>query len=309
MTGTIWIPGAERIEPSRPGGVITSKAPPRVVWHTTEADPGTSTIWAAMVRVLCDKSAEPQVLYDPLTDRLGQFMPLDVAGRALRNDGSTLTNRVGEVNIQIEVIGRAAKPFTTYWKPGKNFRALMAALRSHGIPDTWPAGAPPRFIASPPHNEPESPRSRAIWLNKGGHYSHSQIPGNDHGDPGAIDIKALFAAGGGGTKTEELFTVGQFEEIIEEQKRQGDATRLELKRQGDATRQEVRRQAIWTLRYGAQTEDERQRSDNAFDNAYNAHLEANPGDVDGALDAGQAATVQVMQPINADLDERARKNG
>lgn len=196
MAGTILIPGAERITPSRPGGIITSTAPPRVVWHTTEADPGTASVWAAMIRVLKDKSAEPQVLYDPVTDRLGQFMPLNLSGRALRNDGSTLTNRVGKACIQIEVIGRSAKPFTDAWKPGKNFAALMAAIRSWGIADVWPAGPPPRFVASPPHNVPESPRSRTIWLNKGGHYSHSQIPGNDHGDPGAISISKLFAAGG-----------------------------------------------------------------------------------------------------------------
>lgn len=193
MAGTIWIPGAERLKPSQDGGTM-SGGKPRVVWHTTEADPGTAAVWSAMIRVLTGKSAEPQVLYDPLTDRLGQFLPLNVSGRALKNDGATRTNRVGSVCIQIEVIGRSAKPFTDNWKPGKNFRALMASIRSWGISDVWPAGAPPRFIASPPHNVPENPRSRSIWINRAGHFSHSQIPGNDHGDPGAIDIKKLFAA-------------------------------------------------------------------------------------------------------------------
>lgn len=204
MSGTIWIPGAERITPSLSGGTITSTAPPRVVWHTTEADPGTQAVWDAMIRVLKSKSAEPQVLYDPVTDRLGQFMGLNLSGRALKNDGSTRTNRVGRVCIQVEVIARAAKPFTAYWKPGPNFRNLMAAIRSWGVPDEWPAGPPPRFIESPPHNVPENARSRAIWLSKGGHYSHSQIPANTHGDTGAISTPALFAAGrasGGSTPT------------------------------------------------------------------------------------------------------------
>lgn len=298
MTGTIWIPGAERITPSSGGGTITSKAPPRVVWHTTEADPGTDDVFSAMVRVLRGKSAEPQVLYDPLTDRLGQFIPLNLSGRALKNDGATQTNRIGKVCIQIEVIARSAKPFTSYWKPGKNFRALMAAIRSWDIADVWPAGLPPKFIASPPHNEPESARSRTIWLNHGGHYGHSQIPANNHGDPGAIDIKALFAAGGSSAKPEELFTVGQFEEIIEEQKRQGDATR-----------QEVRRQAIWVLRYGSQTDDERARATQAFETAHDVYLEAHPGDLMGALNAGQAAANDELAAVRADLDERARKNG
>lgn len=193
--GTLWIPGAERLHVSSPGGAITSDAPPRVVWHATEAQPGTASVWTTMQRVLTNKAAEPQVLYDPLTDRLGQFMPLNVSGRALRNDGSTRTNRVGRVCIQVEVIAYSSKPFTAYWKPGPNWRNLMAAIRSWGIPDVQPAGAFPKFIDSPPHNVPESPRSRTTWLTKGGHFSHAQIPGNDHGDPGAVSFPAMLAAG------------------------------------------------------------------------------------------------------------------
>lgn len=195
MAGTIWITGAERLRVSAAGGTITSTAPPRAVWHTVEAPAGTREMWTRIQKVLTDKSAEPQVLYDPVTDWLGQFIPLNLSGRALQNDGATKTNRTGRVCIQIEVMGYAAKPFTTGWKPGPNFRALMSALRSWGIPDAWPSGPPPRFIANPPHNVPEDERSRSIWLTKGGHYSHSQIPGNTHGDPGGISTAALFAAG------------------------------------------------------------------------------------------------------------------
>ena len=150
-----------------------------------------------MIRVLNNKSAEPHVLYDPVTDRLGQFMPLNVSGRALKNDGTTRTNRVGKVCIQIEVIARSAKPFTGYWKPGKNFRAFMAALRSWGIPDVQPAGPFPKFVAvgTGGYNSPENDRDRATWLNRGGHYSHSQIPGNNHGDPGGVSFPAMLAAG------------------------------------------------------------------------------------------------------------------
>lgn len=289
MTPVIWIPGAERITPSEPGGIITSNAPPRVVWHTTEATPGPSSVWDAMIRVLRDKNAEPQVLYDPMTDRLGQFIPLSRSGRALRNDGSVMTNRVGEACIQVEVIARAAQPFTDYWKPGKNFRAMMAAFRSWEIPEVWPAGAPPKFIASPAHNEPEDERSRSIWLHRGGHYGHSQIPGNDHGDPGGIDIRKLFAAGGGAEPAKELFTVGQYDDLMQQ-----------VKNEGAATRQEVRRQAIWALRYGLQTEDERIRADAAFDKAI----------AEGkTLTEALAAVTALLGPIDDDLEKRAADNG
>ena len=196
MTGIIQIEGAERLPVSMPGGDMTmANLPPRVVWHTTEATPGTATVWSNMIRVLNSKHAEPQVLYDPVTDRLGQFMPLNRSGRALRNDTDGYrNNRVGEVCIQIEVIAYASKPFTGYWKPGPNFKNLMAAVRSWGILDQWPAGGPPVFVANPPHNVPENDRDRPTWRTKGGHFSHSQVPGNDHGDPGGISVPKLFGA-------------------------------------------------------------------------------------------------------------------
>lgn len=186
--GTLWIPGAERIKPSTAGGTITSTAPPRVVWHTTEAPPGTDNMFQTMIRVLTNKGAEPQVLYDPVTDRLGQFMPLNVSGRALKNDGLVRSNRVGRACIQVEVIAYSKTPFTGYWKPGPNFRALMAAIRSWGIRDVFPMGDPPKYPGP-------SRRDRSIWMAKAGHYCHANIPGNDHGDPGAISVSKLFAAG------------------------------------------------------------------------------------------------------------------
>jgi LysM repeat protein len=84
-------------------------------------------------------------------------------------------------------MARAAKPFTSYWRPGKNFRALMRAIRSHGVPDVFPAG---KLAAK----YGDGYRPRDVWLTKGGHYGHSNVPGNDHWDPGAINKAALFAA-------------------------------------------------------------------------------------------------------------------
>lgn len=194
--GELWIPGAERLTPSAPGGEIVSTAEPRVVWHTTQAPSGDPRMFGRMHGVLTGKSAEPHVLIDPKTDRMGQYFPLNLSGRALKNDtDGTRNNRVGRVCIQVEVVAYAEDPFTDDWTPGPNWRALMAAVHSHGIPDVLPAGRFPKFIADPPHNEPEDDRDRATWRTKGGHYSHSQIPGNSHGDPGAIAMAEIFALG------------------------------------------------------------------------------------------------------------------
>lgn len=192
MTGPLWIDGFERLKPSKAGGEITSKLGPRAIWHTVEAPAGTEKMFRRMVDVLTGKSAEPHILIDPVTDRAGQFFPLDLSGRALKNDGSRQTNRTGVVCIQIEVMGYAADPFTNddTWHPGPNWNALMDALRAWEIPDLFPMGRPPKYPGA-------SVRDRDIYYGEdsAGHYCHANIPGNDHGDPGAIAPARLFALG------------------------------------------------------------------------------------------------------------------
>lgn len=184
---TTWIPGAERLGKGSIGGAMDQpNAPARAVWHTTESGDGNES-FKNVADYLIKIGVEPHILYDPVTDRIGQFGPLNESARALKNDGSTRTNRVGKACIQIEVLARAGKPFTAYWKPGPNFRALMAAIRSWGIPDVFPMGVPAK-------TSNDCKRDRNKWLTTGGHYGHCNIPGNDHWDPGAIDIAALFAA-------------------------------------------------------------------------------------------------------------------
>jgi len=196
-----YIDGVVRFGDQSIGGAMdTPGNPPRITWHTTESPAGKSyfySVAAYLIRV----GAEPQVIYDPVSDLLGQFGPLTQSGRALRNDGSRRTNREGKVNIQVEVLGRAKEPWTKGFDPAKkpNYRKLIAAGRAHGVPDVWPAGKP---AASPSVSKK---RDRTVWQTKGGHYGHCDVPGNDHWDPGAIDIaivpgKASSTGGtGGGT--------------------------------------------------------------------------------------------------------------
>jgi len=194
--GEIWIKEAEKLGDGSIGGAMDSpSAPGRAVWHTTESGHG-DTSFKNVGQYLISIGAEPHILYDPTTDRLGQYGPLNQSARALRNDGITRTNRTGKVCVQIEVLARAGKPFTGYWKPGPNFRALMRAIRSWGVPDVFPAGA----LASK-YADSAAKRNRTTWATKGGHYGHCNIPGNDHWDPGNISKMALFAAAPKGSTT------------------------------------------------------------------------------------------------------------
>lgn len=194
MSGTVWVPGAEFLQPVGAAGQMLNDAPARVIWHTTEAPSGTTSRGAqyfdAMAAVLRAKKAEPHLLWDPVTDRLGQFFGLDKAARAVKNDPATgcQTNRTGAACIQIEVVAQAANPFTSYWTPGPNYRALMAALRSWGIPEEFPAGELSRA------GEAVS-RDHHTWMTRGGHYGHVHVPGNQHWDCGFIDTAELFRAG------------------------------------------------------------------------------------------------------------------
>ncbi|MFJ9961086.1 peptidoglycan-binding protein LysM [Streptomyces avermitilis] len=187
--GTNWISGVERLGDGSIGGAMESPdKPARVVWHTTESGAGDAA-FKSVAQYLISIGAEPHFLYDPTTDRLAQYGPMGESARALKNDGSVKTNRTGKACIQIEVLARAGKPFTGYWKPGPNFVKLMTAIRSWGVPDVFPMGA----LASV-YGDSAAKRTRTTWLSKGGHYGHCNVPGNDHWDPGAIDIAKLFAA-------------------------------------------------------------------------------------------------------------------
>ncbi|MEV7975461.1 peptidoglycan-binding protein LysM [Streptomyces sp. NPDC086519] len=183
-TGTTWIPGAIRIGDGSIGGAMDHpENPPRVVEHTTESPAGGSyleSVGSYLVRV----ASEPQLIYCPVTDRIGQFGPLNQSARALKNDGTRRTNREGRVCIQWEVLGYAAHPWTTGWDPAKKpgYQKLLAAADSWGVPRVWPAGAPPAYPGG------SHSRSRTVWQGDGGYFAHADVPGNDHGDPGAIDV-------------------------------------------------------------------------------------------------------------------------
>lgn len=178
---TLWVPGAQRLTPHGASGTMAGGAA-KVIVHTTEG--GT---FDSNADYLAAVEAEPHLLYDPNTDRLGQFYPLDSSARALKAGGGTSKNKDGRVVIQVEVVGYASRPFTDTWHPGPNWAAVLAAAASWGVADRWPAGG----LST--HGEAVS-RSVAAW-DQGGWYGHANVPDNDHWDPGGISQSALLAAG------------------------------------------------------------------------------------------------------------------
>jgi hypothetical protein len=129
------------------------------------------------------KGNAPHLLADPFTGRTAQFIPADQSARALVNlSGGVQTNMQGSACIQIEwlffpwcrVDGRVYPTLAD--TPAAGRYRITAWLRSWGVPDTWPMGQPTW----------NGNRNASVWAGSPGHYGHSQVPENDHTDPGPI---------------------------------------------------------------------------------------------------------------------------
>jgi hypothetical protein len=178
----LWMPGAARHSVGNTGAM--SGGPARAVWHITS----NATDWT-FVRELGwftggGADVAPHLLYDPFTGEIAQFFPADSRSLSLQNAGDVRTNRTGAHCIQIETVFtegetvNGKKYATVRDTPCKNLDKIVAWLRSLGIADVWPGGAPTGFV--------RDTVSLDSWLKLGGHYGHNQIPGNSHVDPGPM---------------------------------------------------------------------------------------------------------------------------
>ncbi|MEV6548018.1 hypothetical protein AB0M57_04820 [Streptomyces sp. NPDC051597] len=178
----MWMPGAER----RPVGNTApmNGGPPRVTWHATSNDSDWSYLHERDFFASGGADVAPHLLWDPFTGQIAQFFPASSRALALKNATGEQTNRTGTYNIQIEVVftnnesvsgRRYANIVDT---PCTGLDRLMAWLRSLGVLDTWPGGAPRAWA--------RQTVSLDVWRTRGGHYGHCHVPGNDHIDPGPM---------------------------------------------------------------------------------------------------------------------------
>ena len=172
-----FLPGAVQRPARVDAGPVTGNLP-RVVWHSTETDPATTSA-TTIANNLDRENFSVHLVWNPLSGAIVQTIPADRYGRGLKGLGFP-TNTMGNPCIQIEVVGFAAHPFTA--GPCTGLDPIMDWLRSFGIPDVFPSGV-------------AGNRDRQTWQ-KAGHFTHAVTPDNDHTDPGLIDPKRLFAAGG-----------------------------------------------------------------------------------------------------------------
>lgn len=198
----LWMPGATRLDIG--DHAPTDGGPAKAIGHITWDKNATAAHPAALVpdenlvnyfgKNAAGRAVAPHILWEPFTGRITQFVPANSRSKSLADKaGGTRTNRAGSVVIQVEAL---FFPYCqvggkTYARlsdtPCKGWAELNAWVKSWGVPDTWPMGAPHDFV---------SRRSDTTWRTKAGWYRHADVPENTHQDPGSWPA---FAKPAGGT--------------------------------------------------------------------------------------------------------------
>lgn len=187
----LWLPGAER-HPLTDTAPTTHDGRARTIWHitwdrnATAAKPQDLVPFDNLVSYFTSaagRGSAPHLLWDPFTGRIAQFFPATSRSKSVVNlPGGVETNREGDVCIQIETVffphcRAGGKTYATVRDtPTEGLADIMAWLRSWNVPDHWPMGAPTWSAHRDAHT----------WDTTGGHYGHSQVPENDHTDPGPM---------------------------------------------------------------------------------------------------------------------------
>ncbi len=201
--------GVELVPADRSGGSkVAAAGGARAVCHSTEGD----SIEGA-VAAYRKHGGWPHLTWDPQNGRIAGHLPASSSARSVENrSGGVETNRYGTV-LQIEVVARAARPFTD--GPLVGLDRILAYTRANGVPDDWPMGQPLAYgpderrpgVTPAAYGTQNGTRDAGVWLTRGGWYGHSQVPENDHGDPGRIDTQKITGSSAGPTPIEEDSTV------------------------------------------------------------------------------------------------------
>ena len=229
-----WLPGFEHDESivGAGGGTYVAATPWRLVLHTTEGS------WESAMSVFHSRMVAPHMMYDPVSRRRVQFIDLDRSAYALRHQGPE-TNRAH--CIQVELIGFADRPFTGELADRIGTDLLAPVLAAKPITTRHPTFYGPGcgwVLAS------SSARQRmgsAEWLGFDGICGHQHVPGNEHWDPGAIDIDRIITAATQGADMTTLKEVqDEFVNADERAKAREKAMLLEIAEREQKTRRLLR---------------------------------------------------------------------
>jgi hypothetical protein len=182
LVSELWLSGAEVVR-SPVSGPRYAVAPWRGVLHTTEG----ATCDAALT-AFRSTNFWPHLTIEPRTLRVVQHLPLTIGARAL-------SDSIGPENsmrcVQIEIVGFAAE--TPTWAP-EQLAFVGGVMRQieGAVPVPHRSGL--TFLdAAGVNRTPSNRMTLDAWKRFAGWCGHQHAPGENHWDPGAIDIDALLA--------------------------------------------------------------------------------------------------------------------
>lgn len=191
MSGAPLYPGADRTSQWRGSGGTTMKTVDKLLLHTTE-----SRGWPAY------PSFQPTLTFNPWMGRgfrWRQHLPINGSASTLANDGSFRTNRASV--CQVEIVGYCdPKQAGSGFHVSKISADALAELGDFlaWLHEQW--SVPLRIIKGWPAYPKSYGRSNGVRLSAAafssfaGVLGHCHAPGNDHGDPGDLDVAAILAS-------------------------------------------------------------------------------------------------------------------
>jgi N-acetylmuramoyl-L-alanine amidase CwlA len=170
--------------------------PFKIVHHTTEGSSAQGAFDAFR-----SHHSDPHFTVDGAA--IYQHIDTSKAARALKNPaGGVETNR--DSAVQIEVVGFAHRPKAR--DTLNNVRKLCRWIETtHNVPKVWPNGPPKPAING--HDPGGHNRNAHVWDTTAGHYGHSNVPENEHWDPGytATEIAFLMLDSNEGLEFSSMF--------------------------------------------------------------------------------------------------------
>lgn len=235
-----WLSGYER-DPERGAGHAPLPGQRKVILHTTETGPGTLTA----IRDSWRGSANwgrglPHFIIEGA--RVVQLLPLDTCAYTSKNGGID-ANKAG-CPVQVEVVAHAAEGFDdeTYETVGRWIADLIRAgvdLDLGACPRFYgPADGIRPFLAS--EGSPVRALTRLGYPDLNTIIGHQHLWGQDHWDPGPIDIERVcdIARRHLGGEGEDL-TMADIAALIAASAQNAENVAGEVRREADQTRRDV----------------------------------------------------------------------
>ncbi len=203
VTHALYYPPADKTTQDF-SGVYPGSVMPKVdtiAWHTTEggyAWPGYSG--GSMAPTFTG-------LPDPGSQTVAwrQYFPVNMSARALVHPRSPVDVRTNDLNVcQVELAGTCDTAGPGFFWPTAPDWALQAlADFAKFMATEWevPLVSTPRpWLAYPGSYGASAARMTAAeWLNFSGHCGHQHVYGNDHGDPGSLNVARMLQLAQGTT--------------------------------------------------------------------------------------------------------------